>query len=112
MYILTEDKQSINLSEQVRVQAQHGSNPKYSNRNKYGNPYVRPWKNKGELFDRKWALCINVLEKKNEDEKSVICVAVFDNVQISNSGLNSVRKSIELKQGWDASVFKEANTEE
>ena len=104
MYILTEEKQSINLSERERVQTQHGSHPKYENRNKYGSPYVKPWKNENDSFDGKWALCINVLEPS--DERSVICVAVFDTVYLANLALSSVNGALKSQAGWDAEAYK------
>ena len=108
MYILTEEKQSINLSKKERVQIQHGSNPKFSDRNKYGSPYVKPWKEEDDSFDRKWSLCINVLEPR--DEKSVICIAVFDTIELANLALGSVRQAIKSDEGWDAEAYKKGET--
>ena len=43
MYILTEEKLSINTSEKVRVQTGSNSAGKmFENKPKYGSPYVKP----------------------------------------------------------------------
>ena len=105
MYILTEEKQSIDLLKRERIRTSTGSSgDKYENRSKYGSPYVKPWKNENDSFDKKWALCLNVLEPS--DERAVICIAVFDTVDLANSALASLRAAIEKKKGWDAEAYK------
>ena len=106
MYILTEEKRSLNLSEKVRVQTSHGSNPQYGDRDKYGSPYVKPWEDKSGSFNSKWALCINVLHPR--DEQSVICISVFDTVYKANLALQSVREAIQAHRGWDAEADKKS----
>ena len=104
MYILTEEKQSIDYSETVRVQTKHGSHPEFRNKNKHGDPYVKPWENEKNSFDKKWALCLNVLEPS--DKREVICIAVFDTVYLANNALSNLRSSIKSQQGWDAEAYK------
>ena len=111
MYILTEEKQSINLSKKERVQTGYGSNGKiYEVRSKYGSAYIKPWKNESDSFDSKWALYIDVLEP--QDEKSVICIAVFDTVHLANLALLSLRNAIKAHTGWDAEAYKKHKIEE
>ena len=107
MYILTEEKLSIDTSEKVRVRAgSTASGPKFENKFKYGSPYVKPWEDSIGSFDGKWALCIDELH--SSDEQSVICIAVFDTVYKANLALQSVRKAKEANKGWDAEAYKKS----
>ncbi len=112
MYILTEEKQSINIKQEVTVKSRNGRGEYVDRkRNKYGPPYVKPWKNENESFDKKWALCLNMVvpsADKKSVEISVICIAVFNTIDLANLALNSIRDAIKYDIGWDAEAYKNA----
>ena len=103
MYILTEEKQSINLNQEVTVKSRNGRGEYIdSKRKKYSSPYVKPWENENKSFDEKWALCLNMVvpsDDKRSVEISVICIAVFDAIDPANKALVDLRSAIKSEKG-------------
>lgn len=105
----SEKKRIICYDKKNEFKYPRGSKLKSEMIRKYSSPYIKPYKNsKGEYGD-KWGLY--VLDRKHHDAKDdtseLILIADFDNVNLANAALNSLRQAIKDNLGWDASLYKQ-----